>query len=262
MRKFTAFFVVLILIILNVIIPINAEYAGIDYLYYSDLGITDIEDHWARDSINSLIDLEIVGGYPDDTFRPDNQITRAEYMTILFKTVCVLDESIVSEDHPDYSGNLDIYSFRANNRRVFLKKFPTVEYNLSYTDMDEHWAKNYVAWVKNFCDKKNPGFFDLIFSGSNFNPDIPITREEAALVTTGFITEPVRSRGIEFKDVSSDHAFYDEIMKLIDNEIINGFPDGTFKPEENITRAATAVIMTNVLKEIAYNSDFFANPDT
>jgi len=262
MRKSTVLFILLTLILVNVFTPINAVAEDIyDYMPPA-YQITDIENHWAGQTIAALVNREILLGYPDKTFKPDNQTTRAEYLTTLFKTVCILDESVVSEDTPDIMGYFDFYSFRENERKEFLQNFSTVDYKLPYKDMEKHWSKNYVAWVKNYCDKKNPGLFEKIFPGENFYPNQPITREEAALVTTSFLAQPVRSKGIKFDDVKPDHAFYDEIMYLVDNEIIKGLPDGTFRPKENITRAATAVIMTNVLKEIAYNMDFFANPDT
>ncbi len=264
MKKTTVLILVLALLLLNVFIPLNAAAEAEEYMNYVPPAslITDIQNHWAYEPISVLINLEILLGYPDKTFKPNNQTTRAEYLTTLFKTVCVLDESIESDDNPGFMGYFDYINFRESERREFLKNFSSAEYELPYKDMERHWSRNYVAWIKKYCDKKNPGLFERIFPGENFNPNQYITREEAALVTTAFLALPVRSRGIEFKDVTPDHKFYNEIMYLVDNGIINGLPDGTFRPKENINRASTAVIMTNVLKEIAYNMDFFASPDT
>ncbi len=47
--------------------------------------LTDIAGHWAADSINRLVQLGAIKGYPDKTFRPDNNITRAEFVTVLVK---------------------------------------------------------------------------------------------------------------------------------------------------------------------------------
>jgi len=260
LKKLTVLFFVLTFILTNVI-PVSAEEE--DMVYTSQASeIIDIANHWANQYIFALVDREILSGYPDKTFRPDNQITRGEYLTALFKTACVLDEAIVSEDIPYGMGYFYFYDFRENGRREFLQSFPSADYELSYGDMKNHWSKNYVGWVKNYYDKKEPGLFEKIFPGENFYPNQPITREEAALVTTAFLALPVRSRGIEFEDVTPDYVFYNEIMDLVDNGIISGYPDGTFRPKENITRAAAAVIMTNVLKEIAYNMDFFADVNT
>ena len=46
---------------------------------------TDIEQHWAKQYIEELIKQGIISCYPDNTFRPDNSITRAEFVTIVVK---------------------------------------------------------------------------------------------------------------------------------------------------------------------------------
>ncbi|MFF2910280.1 cadherin-like beta sandwich domain-containing protein [Paenibacillus sp. NPDC057934] len=46
----------------------------------------DIHGHWAEISIKELVSLGGLNGYPDDTFRPDNKITRAEFVTMIVKT--------------------------------------------------------------------------------------------------------------------------------------------------------------------------------
>lgn len=43
----------------------------------------DIRGHWAKDEINTLIRRSIINGYSDKTFKPDNKITRAEFLTLL-----------------------------------------------------------------------------------------------------------------------------------------------------------------------------------
>jgi hypothetical protein len=50
-----------------------------------DQTLTDITGHWAENRIKELVDLGAISGYPDGTFRPDNNITRAEFATILVK---------------------------------------------------------------------------------------------------------------------------------------------------------------------------------
>lgn len=46
---------------------------------------TDIKGHWAEASIRELVTLGAVNGYPDNTFKPENSITRAEFVTIIVK---------------------------------------------------------------------------------------------------------------------------------------------------------------------------------
>lgn len=51
------------------------------------LAYSDINNHWANEYINYLTESNILSGYPDNTFKPDNRITRAEFSTMLAKTL-------------------------------------------------------------------------------------------------------------------------------------------------------------------------------
>lgn len=68
-----------------------------------------------------------------------------------------------------------------------------------------------------------------------------------ALTASAVVVAPIASEASSFKDVQRTHPFYDEIKNLNDRGIINGFQDGTFKPEQNITRGQVAKIITGVL---------------
>jgi hypothetical protein len=51
-----------------------------------ETALTDISGHWAENNIRELVALGAIGGYPDKTFKPDNNITRAEFVSILVKS--------------------------------------------------------------------------------------------------------------------------------------------------------------------------------
>lgn len=75
LRKSTVLFIVLSLVLTNVI-PIYAAAADMAYVPPA-YELTDIGNHWASESIAALVNLEILSGYPDKTFKTDNQVTRA-----------------------------------------------------------------------------------------------------------------------------------------------------------------------------------------
>ena len=58
---------------------------------------SDTQNHWAYEYINNLTESSIVSGYPDGTFRPDSNVTRAEFMTMLTKTLGLEYENL--EEH-------------------------------------------------------------------------------------------------------------------------------------------------------------------
>jgi len=67
------------------------------------------------------------------------------------------------------------------------------------------------------------------------------------MASTVVVVAPIASEASSFKDVQRTHQFYDEIKNLNDRGIINGFQDGTFKPEQNLTRGQAAKIIAGVL---------------
>ncbi|MDF1617945.1 S-layer homology domain-containing protein [Petrocella sp. FN5] len=56
----------------------------------------DIDNHWAKNTIQTWMDLDLVSGYPDGTFRPDANITRAEYMALVNNVYSLTQETDIS----------------------------------------------------------------------------------------------------------------------------------------------------------------------
>lgn len=53
----------------------------------NETSLTDVKGHWAEASIRELIKQGAINGYSDNTFKPDNQITRAEFVTVIVKAL-------------------------------------------------------------------------------------------------------------------------------------------------------------------------------
>ncbi|MBD3328400.1 hypothetical protein GF340_03790, partial [Candidatus Peregrinibacteria bacterium] len=66
----------LFFVIFGLVLSANAAFA-----------LNDIAGHPFEDEINALVDLEIIDGYPDGTFKPDNPINRAEFVKLMFSYV-------------------------------------------------------------------------------------------------------------------------------------------------------------------------------
>lgn len=69
-----------------------------------------------------------------------------------------------------------------------------------------------------------------------------------ALTASAVVVAPITSEANSFKDVQRTHPFYKENKNLNDRGIMNGFQDGTFKPEQNLTRGQAAKIIAGVLE--------------
>ena len=153
------------------------------------------EDHYAY-----------IVGYPDGNVKPEGNITRAEVATIFFRLLT--DES----------------------RNEFWSQ------TNNYSDVSEDaWYNNAVSTLS------NAGIIDGYEDGT-FKPDGNITRAEFATIAVRFF-EATYDGGDLFSDIAG-HWAQDYINEAANAGIVDGYPDGTFQPQQLITRAE-AVTMVN-----------------
>jgi len=170
------------------------------------INFTDVAGHWAEEDINRLLSLGAVNGYTDGSFKPDNPMSRAEFVTVLVKA----------------------FQLDGQGGRF-------------YDDTVEHWAKDYIAVAAGF-DIVN-GYSDTIFG-----PDDYITREQIAVMIC-------RAAGIPFLDEETSFADWDStsgwakgaVAAAARDKIINGYPDNTFHPGNSATRAEAAAVVVKAL---------------
>ena len=151
-------------------------------------------------------------GYPDKTVRPQNGITRAEVATIFFRLLT------------DETRNAN--STKSN----------------SYSDVAAGaWYNHAVSTLSAMGIVKGD-------SDGKFNPNAPITRAEFAAIAARF-DDKANSTTADFSDIVS-HWAKNEISAASNNGWINGYPDGTFRPDNKITRAEAMTLVNRVLKRL------------
>jgi hypothetical protein len=125
---------------------------------------------------------------------------------------------------------------------------------VEFEDVDQHWSK----------DAVNDMGSRMVISGVGngmFNPDHDITRAEfAAIIVRGLGLE-LESGPVPFSDVKAS-AWYNDVVKTAHaNNLINGYEDGTFHPNDKITREQAMVIISKAM-EITKLSNQLSNPST
>ena len=149
-------------------------------------------------------------GRDDGLVHPEDEITRAEVATIFFR--------LLTEDTRNY------YWSQSN----------------PYSDVSESdWFNNAVSTLTNA---------GVLYGrpGNVFDPNAPITRAEFAAIAIRFFGGEYEGAD-QFSDISG-HWANNEINRAYVNELVNGYPDGTFKPDNNITRAEAMTIINRVLE--------------
>ncbi|QSZ27548.1 S-layer homology domain-containing protein [Aceticella autotrophica] len=170
---------------------------------------TDIKGHWAEKEINDWASKGLIAGYEDNTFRPDNSVTRAEFVTFTNRAFNLTQTADIT--------------FKDVNKADWF-----------YNEIQKAKAANIVS-----------GYDDNTFRPNNF-----ITREEAAAILTRLLKlQPVTQDALKgFKDASnvSDWA-KDAVNTAVYYGLIKGYPDNTIGPDKPITRAETVVILNRAL---------------
>ncbi|MBP3359857.1 MAG: S-layer homology domain-containing protein [Clostridia bacterium] len=191
----------------------KTDYKPADVVETEETEYSDLESfEWAKEHINKLSGLGIVSGYDDGSYRPQNEVTRAELSKIIYLS-------------------------------LGLSK---VGRSMKFDDVrSDAWYADYVnalnsAGIINGTDEKT------------FNPEGKVTRQDLctilfrALRYKGFMT-----KDSEYKNSFSDNDeikeyALDAVNRLSEAKIISGFEDGSFKPLKSCTRAETAKLISMV----------------
>jgi len=192
---------------------------------------TDISNYsWASDSIQTLFELGIVKGYSDTEYGPARNISRIEFMTMLSRSLKYLKQ--------DYVANARIYYYPSYSRN--------------------HWSKpeyDYLMQCYQFAtpsDIMSAGYENLsnVF-GDGANLEVAITRGEAVALMDAFLKDVTTYN--TFSDVPKYSKFANSIAKAYSAGIIDGYPDGTFKPSSTITRAEMACVLGRYVAGSTYH---------
>ena len=162
----------------------------------------------AIEVLNKEIHFNYVIGYTDGTIRPNNDISRAEVATIFFRLLT--DEARTQYDKT----------------------------TSSFSDIkDGAWCCRAVSTLTNMGIIKG-------YTDGTFQPNKSITRAELATIIARFAKLDVNTK--TFSDITG-HWAQKSIELAAGNGWINGYEDGTFRPNNNITRAETFAMINRVL---------------
>ncbi|MCC5607211.1 DUF1565 domain-containing protein [Nostoc sp. CHAB 5834] len=111
-----------------------------------------------------------------------------------------------------------------------------------------YWAKTYIEALAS--QNIIAGFPD-----GTFKPNDPVTRAQFATIVTKALTPPTKRAAIKFKDVASNFWANAAIQSAYQSEFVSGYPDGTFKPQQQIPRVQALVALANGLGLTASNQN-------
>lgn len=174
---------------------------------------SDTAGHWAAASINKLAEQSILGGFPDGSFKPDKQMSRAEFMAVMYR----------------------------------LLDLNTEEGDAGFEDISN------AAWYSKYVKGLSEAGIVTGFEDGSFKPNQEMTREEAFVILYRALKERLVTPVDANKPVFTDEAGVSDwakeaISALTESGFIKGYEDGTLRPKEKITRAEIAAIVASFMK--------------
>jgi hypothetical protein len=171
-------------------------------------------DHWAYQEINQMAERGIVSGYPDQTFRPEEIVSRAEFAKMM----------------------------------VLSLNLPTLKRESSFQDIsDQNWASPFIEAARPYLT----GFRSA--KGDYFKPADPAVREDMAVALVkalGLDNQNPKSDSLPFDDsesISPQLRKYVAIAyqnKLMEGDLAGG--RRRFRPQDSLNRAEAAVLLVKI----------------
>ncbi len=165
---------------------------------YSDLGETYVE---AQKAIIAATDAGLVNGYSDKTYRPNENMTRAEFMKIIAANI-----ELVAEDD-DIRG----LNVKESSEEIKIYKNPVKSYVANGQVVTEHWASPYVTMLARL------NMTDLTSKNKDLRLDEEITRAEVAQLVNFYLfrapAEVSSKTKSGFSDVTKSHKLFADIIE-------------------------------------------------
>ena len=176
---------------------------------------TDIDDYWAADYVDFLYNADITTGYSDGTFRPNQNISRAQFAVMLYRYL-----------------------------KLDANKYESI--SLPFMDLGQIPAYALPAAKALYSEG--------IITGSEkngklyFNPDSSLTRAQAAAMIGRTQAKGYAEAELTFTDNGKIPAYAAPYIRTMTAQgVISGYSDGSFKPNNNITRGQMAKILYNLM---------------
>lgn len=176
---------------------------------------------WAEESVNTLYEMNVIKGYSDTEYGPAGNVSRIEFITMLARLL--------------------------KNLNYLPGTYKMIYY---YPDYDKtHYSKREYDFLMRLLEDAEPkdtyaaGYYAMNFIfGSRLEMNKAITRGEVVALMDAFLKHSPDYNTYKFTDVVGN-KFQASIIKSATNGLIKGYEDGSFRPNNAITRAEIAVII-------------------
>ena len=181
---------------------------------FTETEFSDMNLHWAKDTVNTLATYGFLDGIGNNLYSPDTMITRAQFIKMAVDSCSMIV--------PAYDG--------------------------SFSDVSsDAWYAGYITLANSL------GFLPSAMTlGGKIQPDTPITREEAATIASRLAKQKnmqQKGNATVFTDGNQISQWAKTaVSDAVAYGLIKGYTDGSFQPKTNITRGESAQILMRILE--------------
>ena len=176
---------------------------------------TDVTGHWAVSDLSSMAERGIMGGYPDNTMRPQQSVTIAESVKLINKAL-------------ELKGSGDVSVIKYSD----VKK-------------DAWYSGEIAIAIEN-------GYLSKVAPGEKLNPNAPATREQLSSMFAQAMELKAKDLTSldKFKDSAKISAsFKADMAAAVEKGLFGGYEDETIRPSEKVIRATMAAVSNRTILE-------------
>ena len=215
-----------------------------------DDNFTDIKGHWAEETIVKFKDKNIISGYPDGTFKPDNSVTRAEFAKIITEAFDLQTKSMLNYD--DVEAEKWYYPYLECSAKYIPAYALPVSYetNIPYQEMHEKGTKDFLPETPAIRMHIAEALVKIKKDKENIDLELPIIQDIQKEIQSTFKDDDYENLYVMHGKVPENVQRMFEYTWLA-NElgIMQGDTNGYFRPYDNVTRAELLTMIDRILEK-------------
>ena len=216
----------------------------------SDTAFSDIKGHWAEETIIKFKDKNIISGYSDGSFKPDNSVTRAEFAKIIALAFGLQEKNELNYDDVK-AGNWYYPYLECSAKYIPLYPLPVAyETNIPYQEVREKGLNYFFPETAAIRMHVAETLVEIKKEKEKLNIEIPSILEVKNSINDTFKDD----------DYENLYAMHGTIPKNVQRmfeytwlakelEIMQGDTNGYFRPYDNVTRAELLTMIDRILEK-------------
>jgi len=187
--------------------------------------LNDLQGHWVRQAVSRAVALDLISGYPDGQFKPEQEISQIEALVLFMRAE---------------GFNFDKATTPKKTGKVPIQQVKTPQ----------------IPWGQSYLDAAAEKQFLSVEEVATFNSQASITRAQIAALLTRMLQLPLvdktldASGSVVFSDLDQiPSAYLPYVLSIADAGIMTGYQDGSFGPNKGLKRSEAAALLSKLIEQ-------------